>query len=104
MDVEGHCEENGCVGIALDARGRCYIHADDEARNQALTELKRGGPLWFTERMDINADLLQALRQALTRDGKLIFREANFRKAILRSSDFKRRRSRVLPNSIMLDF
>jgi uncharacterized protein YjbI with pentapeptide repeats len=61
------CADDGCAGVRLPAGGRCWVHAGEPARDQALKRLGQDGIL-DARGVQITRDLLRDLLDAAPKD------------------------------------
>jgi uncharacterized protein YjbI with pentapeptide repeats len=86
------CTETDCQGKQLSsADGRCFAHASNDERAEALAMLSAGAPLDFAAGVHFTDDRLVELLAALPRDAAehWILQQADFRDATLPSVDLQ---------------
>jgi Pentapeptide repeats (9 copies) len=76
------CTDDGCIGIRLDAGGRCLAHAPDQERDAALKVLSETGAI-DARGVVISSALLEKILGAVPRqaDGHALFAEVRFEQA-----------------------
>jgi uncharacterized protein YjbI with pentapeptide repeats len=76
------CDEDGCIGIRLDAGGKCLAHAGNEERDAALGQVAQTGKI-DARGVTISNTLLKRILDSAPRDsnGYVVATEAQFTEA-----------------------